>query len=212
MPRIHAIADVHNRNVPTFPADILIVAGDLTHRGTIPQLREFRKWLVAQPQTHKIIIAGNHDFCFQNYDKQEAESILGGDGIIYLMDQAATVMGLKIYGSPWQPWFYDWAFNVQRGKLAPIWEQIPQDLDILITHGPPFGYGDVASRDMGGREEHVGDKELLAELYRKKPRHLFYGHIHESTGTWDVQNMKFHNCSVGTATQHGILLDIQPNT
>ena len=191
---ICAIADLHcQTNLRTPEADILVVAGDLTYRGTIQELQKVRRWLVSQPQPHKVVIAGNHDFCFQNDARHEAEHMMGGDGIIYLRDEAATVAGVKIYGSPWQPWFYDWAFNLPRGPaLAEKWALIPDNLDLLVVHGPPHGYGDLTSEG-----ERAGCEDLYRAIVKKTPKNVVYGHIHENVGRWQVGPSTLYNCSVG---------------
>lgn len=115
------------------------------------------------------------------------------DDIIYLEDNGVTVSipsklnadhthRLKIYGSPWQPEFHSWAFNAQRGEeILGIWKKIPSNIDILITHGPPYGYGDLCVN--GNR---AGCKDLLAEIRsRIRPRLHVFGHIHEDVGMWN---------------------------
>lgn len=192
--KICSIADPHvNTGITTPDADILTVSGDLTMDGSIKQLVKFRKWLDRQPQKHKIVIAGNHDFCLQDQNRQEAETVLGGNGVIYLKDESVVVEGLRFYGSPWQPWFHDWAFNLHRGvEIADKWKLIPQNVDVLLVHGPPFGYGDMTLRG-----ERVGCIDLMAAIDKKRPRVTCFGHIHEDTGTWDYKGLKLINCSVG---------------
>lgn len=195
---ICSVADVHipmvNVGLVTEPADILTVSGDLTAGGSIAQLRQFRTWLDAQPQKHKVIIAGNHDFCLQN-KQSEAESILVGDGIHYLRDSSVTIDGIKFYGSPWQPWFYDWAFNLNRGsEIAAKWALIPDDIDVFLVHGPPRGYGDLTCNG-----DRAGCDDLLAAIKVKKPRYTLYGHIHEDTGQWNINGSILVNCSIGYA-------------
>jgi Icc-related predicted phosphoesterase len=193
--KIAAIADPHaNTKLVTPDADVLTVSGDLTMRGTLSELAVFRKWLVAQPQKHKIVIAGNHDFCLERKSEvQEAENILAGDGIIYLRDQSVTLDGVHFYGSPWQPWFHDWAFNLRRGyQLQEVWAKIPENVDVFLCHGPPFGYGD---RTLAG--ERVGCEDLLEAIKLKKPKYTLYGHIHEDVGSWVVDGCQLVNCSVG---------------
>ena len=206
MASICAVADIHcQEDIRTTEADILVVAGDLTYRGTIADLAKTRAWLKKQPQTHKIIIAGNHDFCFDNKQRIEAETMMGGDGIVYLRDQSITIEGLKIYGTPWQPWFHNWAFNLSRGpEIAAKWADIPPGIDLLITHGPPFGYGDRTSSG-----ERVGCDDLLKAIDLKRPRAVTFGHIHEDYGQWDFKGTKLYNCTVGPhweSNSHGPVL------
>jgi Icc-related predicted phosphoesterase len=99
---------------------------------------------------------------------------------------------LRLYGSPWQPWFGGWAFELQRGsQLGAKWKQIPADVDILITHGPPYGYGDETSRG-----ERVGCRDLRREIEERiQPRVHLYGHIHEGAGQYKNGKTTFVNAS-----------------
>jgi Icc-related predicted phosphoesterase len=155
---------------------ILLHAGDITRNGSIDEVVEFNYWLGTINYEHKIVIAGNHDFCFE---KKPVESKRALTNATYLMDEAFELDGIKIYGSPWQPWFLDWAFNLHRGKLLrEKWSNIPEDTDILITHGPPLGHGD---KTVGG--EYVGCEDLLARIKQIRPKLHLFGHIHEGQGT-----------------------------
>lgn len=199
---ICSISDVHftangtpyNRPAILTPkADVLTISGDLTIGGKIEELVAFRRWLVAQPQKHKVIIAGNHDFCFQDKRSIEAQTIMGGDGIVYLQDQEVTIDGVRFYGSPWQPWFHDWAFNLERGAvIAKKWAMIPDDVDVLLVHGPPQGYGDKTTNG-----DSAGCEELLKTIDQRRPKVVCYGHIHEDTGVWKRGDSILANCSVG---------------
>lgn len=195
MPRLIIISDTHNlhdqiKKIPD--GDILIHAGDLTNQGEIQDVVSFNKWLGSLPHKHKIVIAGNHDFCFQQTPKNAQQEITNA---IYLEDSEIIVEGLKFYGSPWQPWFFDWAFNEQRGEpLKIIWKKIPVDTDVLITHGPPWGILDTV-RD--GRK--VGCEALRERIFNdlKIKLHVF-GHIHEAYGVEVHQGIKFVNASTCT--------------
>ncbi len=187
-----AMADTHGyqRKLVVPPGDVLIHAGDLTQRGTMAQLTEVRDWLLSLPHPHKVVIAGNHDFALQ--DERERARALFGPPFVYLEDELATVAGLSIWGSPWQPWFYDWAFNLQRGpEIDARWRLIPEGVDVLVTHGPPAGYGDRCS---DGRR--VGCEDLLRHLARVKPRLHLFGHIHEDKGAWQVGPTRVVNATV----------------
>lgn len=195
MTRLVAIADLHC-DTPDLPeGDILTISGDLTWKGSLEEMAGVAKWLRAQPFKHKIVIAGNHDFCLERKaQREEAETMLGGDGIIYLRDNGCEVEGLKFYGSPWQPWYHNWAFNVPRGQLYQYWNKIPANLDVLLVHGPPMGFGDLTAK-----RERAGCEELLNALYEKVPKNVFYGHIHEDTGSWRFNQGEtmLYNCSIG---------------
>ena len=197
--RVVAIADLHNSQPYIPDGDVLVVAGDLTWEGKLSQVKEVANWFKSLPHQHKVVIAGNHDFCFDKTSKyasqcDDAVKALVDAGCTYLLDSSCEINGKKFYGAPWQPWFHNWAFNVQRGQLYQHWDKIPHDLDVLLVHGPPFGYGDLTTSG-----ERVGCSELLFALEQKKPKHVFYGHIHEDWGYWTINNgvTRLYNCSVG---------------
>lgn len=175
--RIVAISDTHHQHgrmtIP--PGDVLVHAGDITRRGSLEDVREFNHFLGGLPHTHKVIIAGNHDFCFQD-DPRTARALI--TQAIYLEDEEAVIDGVRFYGSPWQPWFHDWAFNLERGApLKEKWDRIPDGTRVLITHGPPMGHGD---RVYNGNR--VGCEELLLAIRRVQPDLHIFGHIHEDPG------------------------------
>lgn len=193
--RVVCISDTHglHRSMPPIPAgDLLLHAGDLTNHGELSQVRDLNDWFGELPHPHKVVIAGNHDFSFDNYRRREAEAVL--TNVTYLRDQSVTVEGLKIYGSPWQPWFHDWAFNRRRGPdIAMVWELIPDDTDILLTHGPAHGIGD---RCVDGSL--VGCEDLLLELHRIQPKLHVFGHIHEAHGQFEGDGWTAVNASINT--------------
>ena len=188
--RIVCLSDTHDMHdqlvVPA--GDILLHAGDATMMGTVAQITAFDAWLATQPHAHKVVIAGNHDWLFEK-NPPFARSLLRH--ATYLEDSLATVAGVRIWGSPWQPWFYDWAFNLQRGpEIAAKWAMIPEGIDVLMTHGPPAGILDRTSRG-----DEVGCADLRRELGRIAPRLHVFGHIHEAYGTAEVDGCRFVNAS-----------------
>jgi predicted phosphodiesterase len=142
--KITFISDTHNKhnhltsnayNNILGSGDVLVHAGDCTSMGKSHEITNFLNWLSMTDFKHKIFIAGNHDFGFEMHTDIAEE--FKEKGIIYLFDSEVIIDGVKFYGSPWQPEFYDWAFNLPRGeKLAEKWAKIPGNTDILITHGP----------------------------------------------------------------------------
>lgn len=195
--KITFISDTHNRHnelTQDLPGgDMIVHAGDISGRGTLEEIRSFLLWFEGLPYTHKIFIAGNHDFGFEEirHNNQEEFAIRIPENVIYLQDDMVEVGGLKIYGSPWQPRFYDWAFNVDRGEsIAKKWEPIPEGLDILITHGPVFGILDDTYSGM-----RVGCEELYKKVVQVKPRIHVCGHIHWGYGMKDFNDTTFINAS-----------------
>lgn len=174
--RIVCISDTHGQHgqlrIPE--GDLLVCTGDFTRRGRRAEVTDFNDWLGSLPHRHKVIVAGNHDFLFEQMP--DARSLLSC--AIYLQDEACSLHGLRIYGSPWQPRFFDWAFNADRGApLRQIWAQIPSGTDVLLTHGPPHGILDTTVRGQS-----VGCEELTLAIQRVRPKLHVFGHIHESYG------------------------------
>ncbi len=200
MPKIVCLSDTHNCQgqfeVPD--GDILIHSGDATIRGTVPEVEEFLAWFSRLPHRHKIFVAGNHDWLYET-ENRFARLLTAKLDIRYLQDSSTEIDGLKIYGAPWQPRFYDWAFNLDRGaEMAEKWKSIPDDVDILITHGPPYGILDEVPRE--DRTENTGCEELRKKVEEiaksgKLKLHVF-GHIHCGYGLRDELGVKFVNASI----------------
>jgi predicted phosphohydrolase len=204
MPRIVAVADTHgfHENLVIPLGDIFIHAGDLTQRGTLVQLKQVADWMRALPHANKIVIAGNHDFALEQTPAAARELF---HGLTYLEDEMTQVMGLKIYGTPWQPWFYDWAFNVKRGApIAEKWKLIPYGVDVLVTHGPPFGYGDMTHRG-----ERVGCEELIKCIEEKRPQVNIFGHIHEDKGQWGFHGTRLINVTTSECELEATVFDVK---
>lgn len=189
--KIDCISDLHGY-LPQLPGgDLLIVAGDLTGRDLTHEYLKFNKWLSEQSYKRKIVIAGNHDGLIEKgISVKVNEDTFGivvpvlANGAIYLQDSGCEYEGLKIWGSPWTPTFYDWHFMKDRG--APIkekWDLIPEDTDILVTHGPPFGILDqVKYSSRGNKDKFAGCEELRSAIERIQPRLHVFGHVHEGHG------------------------------
>lgn len=192
MPRIVCISDTHNCSgqIRVPDGDILIHSGDATLQGTIDEIVYFNEWFSNLPHAHKIFVAGNHDWLFETNPKS-ARNLLDS-AIIYLQDSFIEIEGLKFYGSPWQPRFYDWAFNLSRGdEIAEKWKLIPNDTDILITHGPPNGILDeTPAGDLAGCEE------LMKKVETVRPLLHVFGHIHLGYGKLEMSGVEFANASV----------------
>ena len=189
--RIVCISDTHMRHdkIEVPDGDVLVHAGDFTRRGAMGDVTRFNEWLGTLPHRHKVVIAGNHDWCFQLFPDRARSELTNA---IYLEDEATEIEGVRFYGSPWQPWFLDWAFNLQRGaELAAKWALIPAGTQVLITHGPPLGFGD---RTVGG--EDVGCADLLDRIEAIRPRVHISGHIHEGSGVVEGTHTLFVNASV----------------
>ena len=185
--KITCISDTHNQhnNIPSkylAGGDCIIHSGDMTGRGSRVEVEAFLAWYNELPYTHKILIAGNHDFFFEEAPEYEIDAVLAKyPNITYLNDSGIEIEGLKIWGSPVQPWFYSWAFNRKGTDICPHWDMIPLDTDILITHGPAKGYLDLT---LNG--DVTGCPYLLDKISELTNLKLFvHGHIHEAYGRVD---------------------------
>jgi len=196
--RLAVTSDLHG-HLPAVPAcDVLVIAGDITpatQHDVEFQARwlddAFRRWLEAVPAQRIVGIAGNHDFVFE----RAAELVPADLPWTYLQDTGATIGGARFWGSPWTPWFFDWAFNAPRDDseeafLAGRYAPVPDDTDVLVVHGPPAGYGDLTAR--GAR---VGSAALLHLVDRVRPALAAFGHIHEARGTWTRASSVLANVS-----------------
>jgi Icc-related predicted phosphoesterase len=198
MTKIVMISDTHGlHNQITVPdGDLLIHAGDMSMGGTIQQIEEFANWFGRLPHRRKIIIAGNHDFLFEK-KPSIAETIIRSTNAVYLNDTGYTFEGLKFWGSPVQPWFCNWAFNRQRGaEIKKHWDLIPNDTDVLITHGPPRGIGDQAEPEKNSKCLGCDDLFDTVESNRLDLKLHVFGHIHGGSGIHQFGQMKFVNASV----------------
>jgi Icc-related predicted phosphoesterase len=187
------IADTHGQhrklNLPK--GDVIIHAGDVSRGGKESEVLDFLDWFTNLDFNHKIFIAGNHDFYFERTSEEEINKIIPKN-ITYLYDSGVTIENINIWGSPITPWFFDWAFNRQRGEpIARHWDLIPGDTDILITHGPVFSILDKTKMGLN-----VGCEDLMNKVQELKPKIHVCGHIHEAYGQVSHSSTNFINASV----------------
>jgi predicted phosphohydrolase len=192
--RLVLASDTHERHeelvVPD--GDVFIHSGDFTMSGDLRAVRKFGDWIRSLPHEKKLIIAGNHELSFEHVLTGALRAIGDGrDGLTYLQDSACIIDGVSFWGSPWQPWFYDWAFNVERGpQIAAKWSLIPPRTDVLITHGPPMGILDYV------HSEHVGCADLRDRVSMLRPKVHVFGHIHAGSGVETLNDITFVNASI----------------
>lgn len=205
MTRIVCVSDLHENWIDTPPCDLLLVAGDLTYgfrHDYVSQQKalvtDFRDWVVDQPAKHVVAIAGNHDQSVQAWGWPIQGNLDGK--LTYLQDSGAEIEGFKVWGTPWQPWFYDWAFNSPKKHAEKFLREkfalIPKDTDIIICHGPPHGYGDHEVDGMyeelgyPGTPKRSGSRALLAAIRRVNPALMVCGHIHQGYGVYNLPGKK----------------------
>lgn len=207
--RIVCVSDTHNKldRIQVPDGDILIHAGDLTRKGHMQEIARAARHLALLPHKHKVVIAGNHDWGLQ-HSRGLCRLLLTEKGICYLEESEAEICGLRFWGSPWTPWFLGWAFNWPQGEsMKRLWDQIPDNADVVVTHGPPRGHGD---RTEDGRDE--GCPDLLGALRRVRPKLHVFGHIHEGYGVTQEGPTRCVNASACTAddapTNPAVVVDL----
>ena len=202
--KISIISDTHNKHkllTGDLPGgSLLLHAGDISSMGYEHEIREFAKWYDGLNYDNKIFIAGNHDWGFQNNVDKVKEIIDFYKTITYVQDQLHTIQDdngteIKIWGSPWQPEFYNWAFNLPNGgwELEQKWNDIPEGIDILLTHGPAWGFLDDVE---GRRGQHLGCELLANRIKKIKPKIHICGHIHSGHGHYFDGHTHYFNASL----------------
>lgn len=195
--------------------DVLCFTGDATFQGWFHNVEKFCKWLdKMQKERFKYVVwvAGNHDITFETEPDKIAELFPKNENIYYLNDNGCEINGFKFWGSPVQPWFHGWAFNRGRGdEIKKHWDLIPEDTDVLLTHGPVFGILDKTMR--GPR---AGCEELRKAIFdRIKPLIHGCGHIHEDYGQEEHNGIQFvngSNCNLHyRITNKPIIVEIERN-
>jgi Icc-related predicted phosphoesterase len=194
--RIVCIADLHVTKHQSMPknlpdGDVLVIAGDICGKGLLSEVERFDEWLYRLEFEHKIVIAGNHDHALAKADKPH-DLIKNG---IYLQDSGVVINGRTFWGSPWQPRYFDGAFDLARGcDLEEVWKKIPGGTDVLITHTPPFGILDQTRKG-----KHIGCKKLVCAVLRINPIAHIFGHVHECAGVLQKDHTVFVNSSISNA-------------
>jgi len=176
-------------------ADLLIHAGDFSGHGTVFDVARLFEWfdsLRGRFPLGILFVAGNHDMALEENNELGRQS---PTICTYLQDGGVTLAnGLKVYGAPWQPLFHNWAFQLQRGEeLKRKWDLIPDDTDILVTHGPPMGIMDTNPHD-----DRIGDQDLLDAVRRIKPKLHVFGHAHDGHGVQEIDGTIFVNAAICT--------------
>ncbi len=202
--RIVAVADTHlfHDELVVPDGDVFIHAGDMCRGGSTQELALAAAWLRALPHRWKVVVAGNHDWPFMR-DPQRAKDLLGPE-VVYLEDSGATIANLSFWGSPWQPTYGAWAFNLERGpELAAKWALVPATVDLLVTHGPPRGVG-----DRGHTPARSGCEDLRLRVRVVRPRLHVFGHIHQDGGLWEEDGIVSANVTTSDCKRAPTVIDI----
>lgn len=177
--KIVCISDTHgeHRKLNEVPdGDVLIHAGDFTKHGKVGEAEDFLAWFNKFPHEYKVLVAGNHDFVMAGVNGRNRNKIINlmdELGVTYLQDESTEIMGKTVYGSPYSNTFDSYVFNEEM-------PEIEEDVDILVTHGPPSGVLDTY-----GRDRSAGSPEISREVDRVDPELHVFGHIHECHGKED---------------------------
>lgn len=218
--KIVALSDTHNRHrqlkefkdvdsmgqdKEPMGGDIIIHSGDATMGPRnapevwLRETKNFLEWYGELDFAHRVFTPGNHDWLFQ-MQPDIARAICEEKGVTLLVDQELIVDGIKIWGSPVQPEFFNWAFNRKRGEeIKRHWDMIPDGTDILVTHGPPHGVLDEVLRFDGSHynpPHRVGCEDLRDAVRRIKPSLHIFGHIHCGAGEKHFGGTSFYNASI----------------
>lgn len=195
--RVATTSDLHGMLPESIPeCDILIIAGDLCpdfrrdgeHYQQAKWLRlVFTNWLRDLPARKVIVIAGNHDFIWE-YEWEKHKVMRRNDAFEYLEDSSTVFEGLTIHGSPWVPNLPGWAFFAEEAVIYNKLQKIPANVDVLVTHGPPFGILDRATRRVD-----AGSRSLRELVLDRKPKLHVFGHIHEAYGDVKMNGVQFAN-------------------
>ena len=205
--RIVLISDTHSlhRQLDVPSGDLLIHAGDFTLNSKPPSVvSDFNSWLGSLPHRHKVVVPGNHEFVLEEPRNRGAIT-----NAILLVDSGVELEGIRIWGSPVTP-LYGGAFAKSKPEdRKRHWAEVPEGLDILITHGQPFAILDHG----GGSEVREGCPQLLEPVFRALPRLHVFGHVHSGHGTLRTGDTLFVNASLlsedGSLGREHVVIDLQ---
>ena len=196
--RIVALSDTHGlhwdikkyNNIPD--GDVLVHTGDFQSYGKDRELIDFNNWLGTLPHPYKIVIAGNHDKTAYFQTKEDTQEMF--TNAIYLQDNGIEIEGVKFFGSPWSPTFFNWYFMLDRGsdKMKRKREAISEDTDVLLSHSPPMYKLDFSTFG----NEHTGCEQLRDRVDEIKPRYHVFGHVHLGSGMTQNDHTTFINAAI----------------
>lgn len=212
MCKICAMSDLHGQLPKDIqPCDIVLICGDISplniqsnHTSCRKWIKDvFNTWANNLPCEKVYLIAGNHDRSLETRGIEYNKSLFIGTKVVYLEnsgDEYITAEGrvIKIWGTPACHIFGNWSFMFSEEKLTEIYSQIPENIDILLTHDQPFGYGDVLLDDVYWADgSHIGNKPLAKAVLDKQPQYMFIGHLHSTTHSCvEINNTKRYNVSL----------------
>lgn len=218
--KVAVISDLHG-HLPIYPSpywegieecELLLICGDilpLSIQSNMPRSRdwlieEFKPWAASLPVEQVYFIAGNHDFWFEKNDIEARKIFSLNDKVTYMkneyLDYYASIQDSKtyrIFGTPYCHMFGNWAFMRGEETLAHKFSEMPDDVDILISHDAPYGTSDICFEGFSTSKGHIGCPELRDAILEKKPKYCFHGHLHSSNhGEEVLGETKVYNTSI----------------
>ena len=223
--KIWHISDTHmNHGQLQVPEeiDVVVHSGDASNYldpyRNESELRAFIDWFATLPIPTKVFVPGNHDTSLEK--GLITRDLVESRKINLLINEEKEIGGLRFWGSPFTPRYGSWSYMKDRGTINRIWEHIPEGIDVLITHGPPYGVLD-ATYNHHNKVELVGCSALAKRVTKVEPRFMLFGHVHS---TKDIRNAgirtiadyrtQFSNGSccddgkMGTVTSHGNIIEV----
>lgn len=180
----------HMKSIEIPDGDLLIHCGDFDVYNR-EHFVSFCKWMRKLPHKYKVAVPGNHDVFWRGYKN----GLIQHKGFTLLIHDRVEIEGIKIFGSPYTLIFNNWAFMYDKEHSNHIWRDVPSDIDVLVTHGPPYRILDeVKSGPTSGK--HPGCRGLRNKVLEIKPRIHCFGHIHGGSGVMELDDIKFVNASV----------------
>lgn len=171
--------------------DVLVHAGDITAHGSRDDFLNFIKWFASHPHKHKVFIGGNHDTYLEK-EPDEIAKVSAAHGVSYLDDSGIEIEGVQFWGSPITPRFFDWSFMRDDKDIHKHWALIPENTEVLITHGPVWGVLDEVERSEN-ETENTGCKSLAKRVKEVLPAFHIFGHIHECYGACLIDETQYLN-------------------
>lgn len=210
--KVVAMSDLHGTLLPVEdiePCELVCICGDIvplkiqanSHKTKRWLRNEFKTWCESLPCDKVVFIAGNHDFYLQDLDfmysvfpKDGKVTYLFHEGYVYTSREGKEY---SIFGTPYCKIFGNWAFMDTDERLIELYKSIPENLDILLTHDQPYGWGDVLEQLITpwADSSHIGNQPLSKAILEKQPKYLFCGHLHSTT----------HNCvEIGETKRYNV--------
>lgn len=210
------LSDLHGTLLPVEdyfePCELVCICGDISPLNIQANHKKMRKWLVndfkpwceSLPCNKVIFIAGNHDdicknldFMYAQFPKEGKVTYLFHESYIYTSSEGKEY---SIFGTPYCKLFGNWAFMEMDDVLDRLYQDIPENLDILMTHDAPYGVSDIILQEdcsWYDGKTHIGNKPLSQEILRKTPKVVLHGHLHSTSRIFEEWGYsKVANCSI----------------